>query len=122
MNWQVIEDLIKRAQERGEFDNLKGMGKPLPKDEFEHLPPEMRMAARILKNAGFDDEAIMIQREMTNIESAIRKAQGDEKADLEAEYNKRLSHMNRMLSKKGVNTNSSVFKQYQTKIDRKFWD
>lgn len=122
MNWQVIEDLIKRAQERGEFDNLSGMGKPLPKDEFEHLPPEMRMAARILKNAGFDEEAILLQNEMNDIGNAIRRSQGDEKTRLEAEYNKRLSHLNRMLSKKGVNTNSSVFKQYQSQIDRKFWD
>jgi hypothetical protein len=122
LNWQMIEDLIKRAQERGEFDNLSGMGKPLPKDEFEHLPQEMRMAARILKNAGYDDEAMLLQKEMNDIGNAIRRAQGDEKVTLESEYNKRLSNLNRMLSKKGINTNSSVFKQYQTQIDRKFWD
>lgn len=49
----VSEDHIRRAIKEGAFDNLEGMGKPLPPDETVNMPPEMRMAYRILKNAGY---------------------------------------------------------------------
>ena len=49
----VAERKIEEAMERGEFDNLPGMGKPLCLEDLSHLPPDMRMAYTILKNSGF---------------------------------------------------------------------
>ncbi len=49
----VAEDHIQRAIKDGKFDRLEGMGKPLPADEAANMPPELRMAYRILKNAGY---------------------------------------------------------------------
>ncbi|KAB1439110.1 DUF1992 domain-containing protein [Pseudodesulfovibrio senegalensis] len=49
----IAEDRINAAVRKGEFDNLKGAGKPLPPDEAATLPPELRMAYRILKSNGF---------------------------------------------------------------------
>ncbi|WLR42487.1 DUF1992 domain-containing protein [Bacillus carboniphilus] len=46
----ISEDRIKRAYEDGVFDHLEGYGKLLPKDDASHLPPELRMAYRIMKN------------------------------------------------------------------------
>ncbi|MFQ5595596.1 MAG: DUF1992 domain-containing protein [Anaerolineae bacterium] len=67
-DWEsAVDKAIREAQERGEFDNLRGKGRPLCWDD-EHVPPEMRMAARILKNAGFapswieDDKWIRAER------------------------------------------------------------
>jgi len=63
----VVDKAIREAQERGEFDNLPGKGRPLRWDD-EHMPPEMRMVNRILKNAGFapswieDDKWIRTER------------------------------------------------------------
>lgn len=45
----VSEDKIKRAIKDGEFENLPGMGKPLPKDDAAHLPESLRMSYRMLK-------------------------------------------------------------------------
>ncbi|MDD4801404.1 MAG: DUF1992 domain-containing protein [Syntrophomonas sp.] len=47
---QLVEEQILKAQARGDFDNLKGAGKPLDLDENPFEPQDMRMAFRILKN------------------------------------------------------------------------
>lgn len=63
----MVEKAIREAQERGEFDNLPGKGRPIRWDD-EHVPAEWCMAHRILKNAGFapvwieDDKWIRMER------------------------------------------------------------
>jgi hypothetical protein len=49
----VAEEKILEAQREGAFDNLPGSGKPLCLDDDAHLPPDMRMAYKILKNSGY---------------------------------------------------------------------
>jgi hypothetical protein len=123
MNWHIVENLIIKAQLDGQFDNLPGAGKPLPPDEFAHYPEDIRMAMRILKNAGFDAEAQFVKEEMSDLQNKMKKATRKEKTELEQEYNQKLTQMNRLLSKKGIQTNSSAFKQYQKQIDNKLnWD
>ncbi|RPH43712.1 MAG: DUF1992 domain-containing protein [Burkholderiales bacterium] len=48
----LVESRIRDAQARGEFDGLPGAGKPLPDEDLALVPPELRVALRILKNAG----------------------------------------------------------------------
>ena len=123
MNWHIVEDLIKKAQRDGQFDNLPGAGKPLPPDEFAHYPEDIRMVMRILKNSGHDDEAQFVKVEMSELQNQMKKATQREKTELEQQYNQRLTQLNRMLSKKGIKTNSSAFKQYQTELNNRLkWD
>ena len=53
--WSVIgaiaERRIQEAQERGDFDDLPGAGRPLHLEDMSHVPPELRMAYTILRNA-----------------------------------------------------------------------
>lgn len=49
----VAERKIEEAIAEGQFDNLPGMGKPLDCEDLSHLPPDMRLAYRILKSSGF---------------------------------------------------------------------
>jgi hypothetical protein len=53
MEWAriVAERQIKEAMENGEFDNNPLKGQPLDLTEDMSLPPEQRVAAKILKNA-----------------------------------------------------------------------
>lgn len=48
-----IEEIIRRAMEEGEFDDLPGKGKPLQLDQNPHQDPEWRTAHQILKSSGF---------------------------------------------------------------------
>jgi len=49
---EVAERAIKAAQERGEFDNLPGKGKPLVLEDDSMIPEDLRMAYKVLRNSG----------------------------------------------------------------------
>ena len=51
LEW-IAEQKIAAAAERGELQGLSGEGKPLDLYEDPLIPEEMKMAKRILKNAG----------------------------------------------------------------------
>lgn len=50
----LAEKKILEAASRGELDDLPGAGRPLDLDDDALVPEELRMASRILKNAGMD--------------------------------------------------------------------
>jgi len=63
----IAERRLEEAIERGEFDDLPGAGLPLDLDDMDaSLPEELRLAYRILKNAG------MSSADMTAEETAER--------------------------------------------------
>jgi len=49
---KAVEAAIREAQERGDFDNLKGRGKPIDLNAYFETPEDIRMAYSMLKNAG----------------------------------------------------------------------
>jgi DnaJ family protein C protein 28 len=49
----LVEEQIRKARDRGDFDNLEGAGKPLDLSENPYEPADLRMAFRILKNNDF---------------------------------------------------------------------
>jgi DnaJ family protein C protein 28 len=53
MHNSSIEEIIRRAMEEGEFDDLPGKGKPLNLDANPHQDPEWRAAHHILKSGRF---------------------------------------------------------------------
>ena len=48
---KLAENRIQVAMEAGDFDDLTGKGQPLNLEEDSHIPLELRMAYKILKNA-----------------------------------------------------------------------
>ena len=49
----LVEQRLEEAVSRGELANLPGEGRPLELDDDPLVPEELRLAHRILKNAGF---------------------------------------------------------------------
>jgi hypothetical protein len=49
----LAEKRIAQAIERGEFERLPGQGQPLDLQEDPLVPEDLRMAYRILRNAGY---------------------------------------------------------------------
>jgi hypothetical protein len=108
--------------EDGEFDNLPGYGKPLVLEDLSGVPEELRMAYKLMKNAGFSPEENKIKQEMMSIESLMKNCSDPEEKDkLQKNLNEKLLRFNQMMSKRGGKTNSSVFKNYQQKIDKKLF-
>jgi hypothetical protein len=67
----VVEERIQEALRRGDFDALPGAGQPLVLDDDPLVPPEVRVAYRILKNAGFVPPEVLARREIADLEAAV---------------------------------------------------
>ena len=65
----IAERRIKEAMERGEFDNLPGKGKPIVQEDLSAVPEELRMAYKVLKNAG----CVPPEIELTNEVASLRR-------------------------------------------------
>ncbi len=116
----MSEQRIRKAYEEGEFNELPGFGKPMDLNDDAGIPEELKMAHRIMKNAGYSTEEAGLKQEMMRIEDLIRTCEDDVEAkSLHRELNEKVLKYNAMLSKKRVKTNSSVFKDYQRSIEDK---
>lgn len=45
--------------------------KPLPAEDMSHVPPDLRIAYKLLKNAGYVPEEIELQKEITRTEDLL---------------------------------------------------
>src|SRR6185369_16191602 len=70
----IAEQRIAEAIERGELSNLPGSGAPLCLDDDALVPPEVRMACRILRNAGFVPPEVEERREAASLRALIAVA------------------------------------------------
>ena len=69
----IVEERIKKAQKDGEFKNLKGLNKPI-KFEDRHIPEELRLSHKILKNAGFLPPEVELKKKITQTEQLLEVA------------------------------------------------
>ena len=74
----LVEQRIAAAAARGEFDDLPGAGAPLTLDDDLLVPEEVRVANRILKNAGFVPPAVEQLRALGDLRHALNAAGGDQ--------------------------------------------
>ncbi len=72
----LVEQRIKKAQKEGLFDNLKGNNKPLNFDDM-NIPKELRLAHKILKNAGFLPPEVELKKRITHTEQLLETAKID---------------------------------------------
>jgi hypothetical protein len=76
----LAEQKIAEAVSRGELDDLPGQGEPLNLDEDPLVPEDLRLAYRILKNAGFVPEEVRLVNEIGELERLVRADPADAKA------------------------------------------
>jgi hypothetical protein len=70
----IAEQRIAEAIARGDFDDLPGAGRPLVLDDDPLVPPEVRMAHRILRNAGFVPPELEERREAAALRALLGAA------------------------------------------------
>ena len=118
--FQILsEDRIKKAYQDGEFDALPGFGKPMQFEDLSGIPEELRMAYKIMKNAGYTEEEGRLRQEMMGIEDLLKKCDENERENLQRKLNEKLLRFNQLMAKRGVKTNSFFFKNYELKVQRK---
>ncbi|NCF36534.1 MAG: DUF1992 domain-containing protein [Gammaproteobacteria bacterium] len=71
----LAEEQIQAAIRRGEFDDLPGSGQPLALDDDAGVPDELRVAYRILRNAGCLPPELTLRNEIHQLESLLDQAE-----------------------------------------------
>jgi hypothetical protein len=117
---KIAEQRIREAMEKGEFDNLKGMGKPLDLTDESWIPEDLRMAYRILKNAGCLPAELELRKEVMNLRELINTIDNDqERIRKIRELNFKLLKLNE-LRKRPIHLEN--YPEYEDKIYRKIID
>ena len=68
---KIVEERIRRAIERGEFDDLPCAGEPLELEDDSSVPEELRLAYKILKNAECLPPEIELRKEIEKTEDLL---------------------------------------------------
>lgn len=74
----AIEEKIRQAIARGEFDNLAGQGKPIDLDAYFNAPEELRMAFSMLRSNHFVPAEIEMLKEIASLKEQIKNAADEE--------------------------------------------
>ena len=61
---KIIEQRIREAQLKGELDNLPGSGEPVHLEDDSHVPEDLRMFYKILKNANCIPPELQLKKEI----------------------------------------------------------
>lgn len=69
----LVERRIREAQERGDLDDLPGTGAPLALDDDALVPADLRVAYRVLKNAGYVPPEVAALLEARALERALEE-------------------------------------------------
>jgi hypothetical protein len=99
---KIVEDRIKKAQLRGEFDDLPQAGKRLELTEDRHIPEDLRLAYKILKNADFLPPEIELKKEILRTEDLLASMHD------EAERYRTLKKLNFLILKLNASRNSDT--------------
>jgi hypothetical protein len=109
----IVENRILNALRNGEFDNLPGVGKPIAIEDDSHIPEDLRLSHKILKNAGCLPPEIELKKEIYQTQDLL---QGLEET---VEKYRILKRLNFLIMKLNAMRNTSIsFEMPQHYSDR----
>ena len=110
----IAENKIREAMARGEFENLPGAGKPLRLEDDSTVPDDLRVAYKILRNAGCIPPELEVRKEIITLRDLLRTIE-DEK-----EKREKTRELNYKLMKLGIMKRRMVtldeFPEYKERI------
>jgi hypothetical protein len=106
---KIAEKKIREAMDNGEFDDLPGKGKPLDLEDDSHIPQDIRLAHKILKNAGCLPPELELRKEILTMEELL-----DGVRDTKEKY-RQIKKLNYLIMKLNV-TRRSAFNLERNQI------
>ena len=73
----IAEQRIAEAQAQGVYDNLPGTGRPLELEDMSHVPEELRMAYKILSNAGCLPPELEQRKELNRLVDLLEQCEDE---------------------------------------------
>jgi len=115
---KIVEERIRRSLQKGEFKNLAGSGKPLVLEDDRHIPEELRLAYKILKNADCLPPEVELKKEIERTEDLLGGMQDA------AEKYRTLKKLNFLIMKLNTMRHGSIEfevpQQYTAKLAERF--
>jgi hypothetical protein len=68
---RIVEERIAQAERRGAFEGLQGRGAPIQFADDRHVPEDLRLAYKILKNADCLPAEIELKKEIERTEDLL---------------------------------------------------
>jgi hypothetical protein len=116
----LVESRIRDAQARGEFDGLPGSGRPLPDEDLTAVPAELRVAFRILKNAGCVPAEVGALRDLDSMIAQLARDEGGEPrvqdAAARARGRRKLVALTMALEANGMGRSAAALFEYRERI------
>jgi hypothetical protein len=114
---RIVEQRIKEAMEKGEFDDLPGKGKPLPLEDDSHVPEDFRLAYKLLKNADCLPPELLEKKEIFQMEDMLSAIPDEkERYKLIKKINFKIMKLNMMGRKSPLLEEKQVY--YKKLIDK----
>ncbi|MGD2155737.1 MAG: DUF1992 domain-containing protein [Anaerolineales bacterium] len=136
---RAVDEIIRQAMGRGDFDNLPGKGKPLEIQDNPYEDPAWSMAFRALRSSGFTLPWMETRRQIENDLEAARdtllrswkwresvlKRQGSSRSWVEgewdravAEFRERIDALNQRIFSYNLEVPSELFQRKRINYDR----
>jgi hypothetical protein len=92
---RLVDEMIRDAMARGEFDNLPGAGKPQNLDSYFAAPEDLRMAWSVVRNAGYLPEEVELMKDIAALRARLAAAPSDaERVKLKKELDEKVLGFN----------------------------
>jgi hypothetical protein len=115
---KIVEERIRLAQKKGQFENLAGSGKPLALEDDSHIAEELRLAFKILKNADCLPPEVELKKEIERTEELLGGLEDT------AEKYRTLKKLNFLIMKlnsmRNISVEFDVPQQYSAKLVERF--
>lgn len=114
----IAEEKIREAIRNGEFANLPGKGKPLRLEDLSHVPPELRAAYLLLKNAGVLPVELQLKKEIIRLQDLLDCCAGEtEQRAIKKQLNDKILRFNLLMEQRG--SRSAALQEYRSRIESK---
>jgi hypothetical protein len=115
---KIAERRILEAIREGAFDDLPGAGQPLKLEDDSNVPEDLRVAYKILKNAGYVPKEVALRKEIAQTEDLL-----DNMEDTKAKY-RQLKKLNFLITRLNIVRKTSarldMDQRYEKKLVERF--
>ena len=110
---RIAERRILEAVREGAFDDLPGAGQPLKLEDDSNVPEDLRVAYKILKNAGYVPKEVALRKEIAQTEDLL-----DDMEDTKAKY-RQLKKLNFLITRLNILRKTSVSLEMDQRYEKK---
>jgi hypothetical protein len=115
---RIAEKRIEQAVRDGVFEDLPGAGKPLKLEDESHIPEDLRVAYKVLKNANCVPPEVSLRKEIAKTEDLLADME-----DTKAKY-RQIKKLNFLVMKlnvmRGTHLTFEKDQRYEKKLIERF--